>query len=230
MKYATRLALLVIFAICTLNVSTSEARGRKKRGPRGPIIVHRMVNMKGTVSIDGVQIPEFAGIKEGNLVETAADSMALFRIAGLGLFRLGEKSQIKIVRYTNRDKARFEIYKGEFLAFIRRPGEHQLVAGDKILHVTDEATIRIRMNGKVPEICTCSGSFKLESRNQSDSAKPTPLPSPEPSIVGIAASPGANADAVAALASPLPVTPLPSPAACCAGIDLEALDSIYRLP
>lgn len=212
----------VLLAITFLLENSAEAR--KRRRSRDPIIVHRLLNLKGTAFLDGLPAPEFAGIKEGMMFDTKDDSMLVARIVGLGLVRMGDNSQIKISKFLNRDKFRMDFFKGDVLIYIKRPGEHQIVVGDQVIHVTEETALRLRSpktNGPL-DICTCSGKFTTTSK-QATTAPPSLSAAAQIPTTQAAMSAGAPPTVEA-------VNPEKRVDVCCQGIDMPTLDSLYALP
>ena len=191
----------LILQVFSLN--DAEARRRRSRS-RDPVIVHRLLNLKGTALIDGKPAPEFAGIKEVHLLETKYDSALTALMVGLGLFRLGENSQVKLQKFLNRDKFRMEALKGDVLIFIKRPGDHQVTAGDQIISITGEAIVRLKINAAHDaQVCSCKGSYKSSPKGP----------------VKEASSSNSTSDTQAVTAQ-----------VCCKGIDLNVMDSLYQLP
>jgi hypothetical protein len=234
----TFIAFLAIGLLFTSNFAEARKRTPRKSRSRGPIIVHRILNLKGVALIDGIQAPEFAGIKEGNLIETKADSMLLARMVGLGMFRLGENSQVKLLKYLNREKLRMEALRGDVLIFLRRPGDHQIIAGDQVITIQKDAIVRIKMNqGEDAQICACKGEFKSAAKGsakQSSAAESSPTPV---QLSPVVLSSPANSPANLVVAAEPSATPEPikevavvTPQMCCKGIDLDVMDSLYSLP
>jgi len=225
MKFLS-LVLISIFLIQFSNSDHAEARRRHRSRSREPVIVHRLLNLKGTALIDGKVAPEFAGIKEGNLIETKEDSYLIARMVGLGMFRLGENSRVKLQRFLNRDKLKMEALKGDVLVFIKRPGEHLITAGDQVITINNDAIVRIKVNDNhEAQVCACKGEFKSSARNSATESSTAAVTS-SPNTAAPTPSPVA---AQTPAAKPREMEKIP-PQVCCKGIDLEVMESLYQLP
>ncbi|MBK9293502.1 MAG: FecR domain-containing protein [Oligoflexia bacterium] len=120
------LLFLMAFLIFVTSVD-AEARRKKRRRSKGVVIVNQILKLSGTMSIDGKDVPEFSGVKEGNLLETGEKSYATVRIAGLLILKMSPQTQLKLTKFMNRDNTKFELLKGEVLFIFKRLGTHEVL-------------------------------------------------------------------------------------------------------
>jgi len=199
----------LIFTVCFLFSLGAQARKHKKF--KGVIIVNQILKLDGHVTRNGVDAPEYSGVKQGDVLETPEKSAAVIRIPGLAILRMGANTKLKLTQFNDRNEARFELFSGELLALFRRVGTHEvkLPKSTVILHGT---TFLVAIS-KVESFRLDEGKIEITLRNPPPlPAKSTPIIEPTP-----VASPlyhaSLSAAATPTLAVSKPATPAPTPMA-----------------
>jgi hypothetical protein len=153
---------LILFLASLIFVSTlgdsAEARRRRKKRVRGKIIVNQILKLEGTITNNGNPAMEFSEIKQGDVLETGESSYAVVRVPGLGLFRMGPKTRLKMTSFMDRNNTKIEMTGGEVLALYRRLGEHQFVTPNGIISPRAATFQVLNRTGEKNEIlCHCDG-------------------------------------------------------------------------
>ena len=86
--------LLTMTLVAFLFSPVSEAKRRKKSKLVVP--ANQIMRLEGKATVNGEPAMEFMGLKNGDEVETAPESVAVLRVSGLGLFRLKENTKFKL--------------------------------------------------------------------------------------------------------------------------------------
>lgn len=128
----SRTLTFFILFLLVFSFTDAEAR-RKKKKFKGPIIVNQILRLNGSMKINDTPTQEFAGIKEGDILETGENSWAIFRIPGLGIYYLGPQSKLKLSKFAGRDITKFDLEKGNVLSIYKRLGTHEVRANEAIV-------------------------------------------------------------------------------------------------
>jgi hypothetical protein len=208
--------------VCLLFSFAAEARRHKKF--KGVIIVNQILKLDGHVTRNGVDAPEYSGVKQGDILETPEKSAAVIRIPGLAILRMGSNTKLKLTQFNDRNEARFELLSGELLALFRRVGTHEVKLPKSTIKLHGTTFIVAIKDSKTEELRLDDGKIEVALRNPPAAEKPTPPPTPTPEPTAVptpVASPLFHAS-LSAPATPTPAatpkivaspTPTPSPTA-----------------
>lgn len=179
----------------------AQAR-RRHRKFKGVIVVNQILKLSGTITNNGKPVPEFSGVREGDVLETGDRSYAVIRIPGLGIFRMGEKTKICLTKFWNRDKAKIELMSGELFSLFHRFGNHEVKLPRSTASLDEEATFYAStvVSDGSDDYCVCDGKVQIKAKE----AEPTVAAANTPAPVA-AATPASTATA-----TPAP-TPTPTP-------------------
>ncbi len=165
---------MLIFSL--LDGTTAEAR-KRKRGPKLQVPANQVVKLEGTATVNGQPAVEFMGIKTGDEIETGEKSVAAVRVAGLGIFRLNEKTKLKLKQVGDRNNSVVELESGQVLALYRRLGNHTFVTPKAKFMIKEKTTLFASGD----EICLCNGSITTHF-------SPKGAASPAPANAAVAAT------------------------------------------
>ncbi len=176
----------VVLLLMTLSLFSIAAEARKKKF-KGVIIVNQILKSAGTMTDNGTPAPEFSGVKEGDVLETAPASFAMVRIPGLGIFRLGAATKIKLTKFYNRDTSKFELFKGELLSVYKRLGQHEVKLPGATVYPNGNSNSNtfVTVAGEKNLVGVWDGKLVIKAANAlpADTAAPQPalLTNPTPS-------------------------------------------------
>ncbi len=186
-------ALIELF-ILLLDVSPAEARKHHKF--KGVIIVNQILKLSGTITNNGTAAPEFSGVKEGDVLETGDKSSAVIRVPGLAIYRLGEKTKVRLTKFANRDHSKLQVFNGEVLILYKRLGDHEITTPQSSIVPEGAAAqtlgVRVRAADKpgdrsTDEISLWDGKIQIKSLNapmpKTSVADATPVKSKVPQLM-----------------------------------------------
>ncbi|CAM5999550.1 unnamed protein product [Sphagnum balticum] len=216
-KHLSTVLALVLALSFFLEAPSAEARRRKKF--KGVIIVNQILKLKGTIKRNGLDVPEYSGVKQGDLLETAEKSEAVIRIPGLGIFRMGPSTEFKLTQFNDRNESRLTLVSGSLLALYRRQGNHELTLNHSQIKIHGTTFLALSpRDGKLDQICLCDGKitvsvYEPKQRKPKGVATPAGVPAASPvASIAPSASPAVNVTPTLVMASATP-TAAPSPPA-----------------
>jgi hypothetical protein len=172
---ATTVSKTLIVLLCVNLFFTNIAEARRHKKFKGVIIVNQILKLTGTITRNGEDAPEFSGVKQGDVLETADKSSAVIRIPGLALFQMGPNTKLKLTQFNDRNESRFELFYGDFVALFRRVGVHEvkLPHGLLRLHGTTFFVLSPK-DAKSDQICLEEG--RIDVSVLESFVKPEPAP------------------------------------------------------
>lgn len=156
-----RLLLIFLLSVFALMASAPEAHARRRK-KKVNYVVNQILKLEGIIANNGRPAVEFSGIKQGDVLETGPDSYAVIRVPGLGIFRMGPQTQLKMTKFMDRNETKLELIKGELLALYRRVGVHELKSANGVVSPKG-ATFHLtsRPGEKSDLLCLCDGRLVL---------------------------------------------------------------------
>lgn len=164
---------ILLLVVTTVVASPSEAKRHKKF--KGIVIVNQVLKLRGTLTNNGQQAMEFSGVKEGDLLETGPNSMAIVRIPGLLVMRLAEQTKVKLTKFGNRDRSQIDVIAGQVLFMVKRLGDHAFNFPEAVVKPQGAAT-QIFLIQAEQGLGLWDGKIKISSKN----FKGAPVKSSEP--------------------------------------------------
>jgi hypothetical protein len=166
----------ILICISVFLLFNGDAEARRHRKFKGVVIVNQILKLDGTITKNGVDVPEYSGVKQGDVLETGEKSQAVIRIPGLGIFRMGPKTKFILTQFNNRDSSRFSLQNGGLLALFRRFGDHEVILNQGVIKLQGTTFYAISpAGGKIDQVCLCQGKIKVVA-NESEDAEPTAEP------------------------------------------------------
>jgi hypothetical protein len=181
---------LLVFLMLNLYFLDAEARSKRRhKRAKLNIVVNQILKLDGVLTRNGQPAPEFSGVKDGDVLETGERSVAIIRIPGLGLFRMGPQTKFRMTKFQGRDLTRLELLSGNLTVLFKRLGDHEMILPRGLI-IPQGANFLASTNGKeVDDVVLCAGKIKVKAFNAADEEekveqvkkKPTATPAPSPS-------------------------------------------------
>lgn len=169
MKKVKSMQIFSVFLIIGILISSNQSEGRRKRRAKLNLPVNQILKLEGQVQNNGSQAQEFSGVKDGDVLETSDKSFAIVRVPGLGLYRLGPKTKVKMSKFANRDETRVEVLTGEVFAMIKRLGSHSIQT-PKSQMSSSQGFLALASNvGGEEEIAIYDGNVEIKSNAAQES-------------------------------------------------------------
>lgn len=211
------LTLIAAFVFLSLSLKPDGAEARRRKKYKGPIIVNQILRLDGTMTDNGAPTTEFAGIKEGDVLETGPKSSAVIRIPGLGIYRLGENTKVRLAKFGGRDISKFEVNKGDFLCIYKRLGSHEVSSLTASVHPNGNSasnTFWLSDLEKKSVVALWDGKIDIKAKNapaEVPAQAPSPTPTPTPSPTKEAELKASNVPVDSKIAPTVEPKPIPMP-------------------
>ncbi|MDZ4676472.1 MAG: hypothetical protein SGI74_03095 [Oligoflexia bacterium] len=176
----TKLLSTTVFAFLIFNLFSVDAEARKKKRSKLNIVVNQILKLDGTLTRNGEPAPEFSGVKDGDLLETGERSVAIIKIPGLGLFRMGSQTKFRMTKFQGRDLTRLELIGGDITVLFKRLGDHEMILPRGVIEPLG-ASFKASTDAKeIDNVVLCSGKLKLKAFTKAEENERAAEANPKP--------------------------------------------------